>query len=689
MGGKIRGDKSFSDYEKFLSPATKAGTEGTKGAKYAGKVLSNIGQQILVKMRRIAHYFETLVSKGPREWVNNKFISDNVKKISESLNDDLKAIKEEELTPEQLLDKISEKKGAIHKHIEAARKTTNQMQGLLAPGKSKERDTLDQIVKDLEFLEGGGTISGFQAEKEKQIEETRADLQTTVKQNSDILKGLESYVAAMEGYSRTEHMQKTAEADLKNLPRVEDSGFKKAAMEFYEKHHVMGKMEVIPADFINAENIIRKLLALPIIHTQSRGREHVRMSSPEKTHDKGSRVPVDSPATETGNFDARIRKLQKKLGKGEFNIFEQVMGFLNLLKNSSVTDQGHQLFLDEFLEIAEKEETSNFLEKTKKFVKNTLEPLVSSTSNMSGALTYIETLLHNTLEARKASSQREPGFVGVDKQNIVQTNDRFDTASQPKPAEGPRFPAQPAAAKEPFMGRGDPKLDPNYAPPARAEEQPQAAASLAQEGQSSAVQEEPRATGARAASVETSREPQISEAAKKKVVTLLKRLLTIYKQDKTTAGKFQDVKVDIKIVGNKTRDFVVETREFLTQFNIDSKMMPPIGSQLLKASINRSLNPQHKVSFEQFEENLKLIAQEARAYGLNDAEMEKIAKQIYTSKPMPKEGDETDDHFRNRMHKALDIINKALDRFEGGNEKIADELNLAISEFRIDLAQLS
>lgn len=73
--GNVKRYDSIKELQLFLSPTTTADTEKTTGkAQYAGKIFSNVKEQLKIKLQRIEHYIKTLFSNGPRQWINNNYV---------------------------------------------------------------------------------------------------------------------------------------------------------------------------------------------------------------------------------------------------------------------------------------------------------------------------------------------------------------------------------------------------------------------------------------------------------------------------------------------------------------------------------------------------------------------------------------------------------------------------------------
>lgn len=88
--GNVKRYDSIKELQLFLSPTTTADTEKTTGkAQYAGKIFSNVKQQLKIKLQRIEHYIKTLFSNGPRQWINNNYVLEAARVKLKKLNEDL------------------------------------------------------------------------------------------------------------------------------------------------------------------------------------------------------------------------------------------------------------------------------------------------------------------------------------------------------------------------------------------------------------------------------------------------------------------------------------------------------------------------------------------------------------------------------------------------------------------------
>lgn len=73
------------DVSKFLSSTSKHKTKEKIGKDYYGQIWSNFTNQVVVKLERIKHFIKTLFTKGNSEWINNNFVADKIKELSNKI----------------------------------------------------------------------------------------------------------------------------------------------------------------------------------------------------------------------------------------------------------------------------------------------------------------------------------------------------------------------------------------------------------------------------------------------------------------------------------------------------------------------------------------------------------------------------------------------------------------------------
>lgn len=133
-------------YDGYLSPTYKPNENVTK-QQHKGKMWA-VGKQISVKLNRIGHFLKTLFSKAPSEWINNKYVLNQIQKDISEMQGRISAIRDATKSSKDEGESIQD----IHNNIQQMREVCNHLKAITISSK-KDQQLLGKVEQQINSLE--------------------------------------------------------------------------------------------------------------------------------------------------------------------------------------------------------------------------------------------------------------------------------------------------------------------------------------------------------------------------------------------------------------------------------------------------------------------------------------------------------------------------------------------------------